>query len=85
MIIKGGDVEQLITTPYAQPYVQIVSQHILTASAQPQADHRPHLVLQRHTKHFREHCLDCADLCPADLRHHQPSHNNLATAVVICS
>jgi hypothetical protein len=24
MIVKGGDVEQLITTPYAQPYVQIV-------------------------------------------------------------
>jgi len=24
MIIKGGDVEQLITTPYVQPYVQIV-------------------------------------------------------------
>jgi choline transport protein len=23
MIIKGGDVEQLITTPYVQPYVQI--------------------------------------------------------------
>lgn len=25
MIIKGGDVGQLITTPYVQPYVQIVS------------------------------------------------------------
>jgi hypothetical protein len=24
MVIKGGDVEQLIMTPYAQPYVQIV-------------------------------------------------------------
>jgi choline transport protein len=25
MIIKGGDVQQLIETPYAQPYIQIVS------------------------------------------------------------
>lgn len=24
MVVKGGDVEQLITTPYVQPYVQIV-------------------------------------------------------------
>lgn len=26
MVIKGSDVEQLISTPYAQPYVQIVSE-----------------------------------------------------------
>jgi hypothetical protein len=24
MVIKGGDVQQLIETPYAQPYIQIV-------------------------------------------------------------
>jgi choline transport protein len=29
MIVKGGDVEQLITTPFAQPYVQIVSSHLI--------------------------------------------------------
>jgi hypothetical protein len=25
MVVKGGDVQQLIETPYAQPYIQIVS------------------------------------------------------------
>lgn len=25
LVVKGGDVEQLIDTPYVQPYVQIVS------------------------------------------------------------
>ena len=29
MVIKGGDVEQLIETPYAQPYIQIVSSQSL--------------------------------------------------------
>ena len=32
MIIKGGDVEQLIETPYAQPYIQIVSEIVFVAS-----------------------------------------------------
>ena len=32
MIIKGGDVQQLIETPYAQPYIQIVSKILFGAS-----------------------------------------------------
>lgn len=30
LVVKGGDVEQLIDTPYVQPYVQIVSPHTLS-------------------------------------------------------
>lgn len=30
LVVKGGDVEQLIDTSYVQPYVQIVSSHNLS-------------------------------------------------------
>lgn len=30
LVVKGGDVEQLIDAPFVQPYVQIVSPHALS-------------------------------------------------------
>lgn len=49
MIVKGGDVEQLITTPYAQPYVQIVSPHPRTGKTMELTE--VNTVLQRDAKH----------------------------------
>lgn len=84
MIIKGGDVQQLIETPYAQPYIQIVSAKLMS-SADGKTDHNIAPVLQCHAEYSREHCFDGADLRSADLRNHQPSDNIVATAVVVRS
>ena len=82
MIIKGGDVQQLIETPYAQPYIQIVSL-ILPFIANRKTNDSLAAVLQCHAEYSREHCFDGADLRSADLRNHQPSDNIVATAVVV--
>lgn len=84
MIIKGGDVEQLIMTPYAQPYVQIVRQNILRQIISD-TNSRPTAVLQRYGEYFREYSSDSASLRSVDVWHHQPSHNNLAPAMVLRS
>ena len=82
MIIKGGDVQQLIETPYAQPYIQIVSL-ILPFIANRKTNDSLAAVLQCHAEYGREHCFDSADLRFIDLRNHQPSDHIIAPAMVI--
>jgi hypothetical protein len=83
MIIKGGDVQQLIETPYAQPYIQIVSL-VLPFVAHGKTNDIFATVLQCHAEHSRQHCFNCPDLRSLDLRNHQPSDHIVATAMVVC-
>ena len=84
MIIKGGDVQQLIETPYAQPYIQIVSR-VRPFMAKGRTNFILAAVLQRHTEYSCEHCLDGINLRSLDLWNHQPSNHVIATAVVVRS
>jgi len=84
MIIKGGDVEQLITTPYVQPYVQIVCSSAHCEKIQ-EADQLSLAVLYCDAEHIREYRTNGAYLCPFDVWHYQSGHYHFEAAMVICS
>jgi hypothetical protein len=85
MVVKGGDVDQLLATDYAQPYVQIVRDPMYIARTVFDADLTLLTVLQCDAEQIREHCTDGARLCPSDVWHHQSGHHHLEAAMVLRS